>query len=101
MEVTPVSYGWMLEEVRAQGAVAGRSGDAEAVSAVLQRAPNAWMVRLAAGDLSGPVFPVAQYLQLRDMRVEGNPRQTQEYREGCLQAVGLGAEVDMTRYGHL
>ena len=59
------------------------------------------MERLAAEDMSGPDFPVAQYLQLRDVRVEGNPRQMPEYRERCLLAVGLGPEVDLARYGHL
>ena len=60
-----------------------------------------WSEKLAAGDASGPDFPVAQYLQLRDARVEGNPRQTPEYRDRCLQAVGRGPEVDLARYGHL
>ena len=59
------------------------------------------MERLAAEDMSGPDFPVAQYLQLRDVLVEENPRQTPEYRERCLLAVGLGPEVDLARYGHL
>ena len=33
--------------------------------------------------------------------MEGNPRQTEAYRQGCLEAVGLGEQVDMERYGHL
>jgi hypothetical protein len=60
-----------------------------------------WMQKLKEGDLSGPPFPVDQYLRLRDTPVEGNPRQTEEYRQACLEAVGLGSEPDEERYGHL
>ena len=60
-----------------------------------------WFQRLDDGDLSGPPFPVKQYLPLKGHVVDGNPRQTEEYRDQCLQAVGLGEEPDESRYGHL
>ena len=100
VEVAPVTYGWTMGEPGARGAATNPGNtDTEHVRAVLQRAQisanSPWMKKLATKDMSGPDFPVAQYLQLRDQRVDGNPRQTQEYREKCLQAVGLGAEVDL------
>ena len=106
VEVTPVTYGWMIEEPGSATKPTNAIGaDTEQIRSVLQRpqtdASNPWMKKLAMEDRSGPEFPVGQYLQLRDKRVDGNPRQTSEYREKCLQAVGLGAEVDMARYGHL
>ena len=33
--------------------------------------------------------------------IRGNPRSTKEYKEQCRDAVGLGAEPDQARYGHL
>ena len=59
------------------------------------------MRKVENGDLSGPPFPVEQYLRLRDQPIEGNPRQTEEYRKECLEAVGLGLAPDEERYGHL
>jgi hypothetical protein len=103
MEVTPVTYGRTVEEPGSATNAVGT--DSEQIRSVLQRpqtgASNPWMKKLAMKDMSGPEYPVVQYLQLRDRRVDGNLRQTPEYREKCLQAVGLGAEVDMARYGHL
>ena len=60
-----------------------------------------WLQRLEAGDESGPAFPEDRYLSLRGIKIEGNPRQTEEYRQKCVNAVGLGETVDMDRYGHL
>ena len=75
VEVTPVEYGWRLADPGGQGA-AGILQGVDQVRAVFQegqhRERNKWMERLAAEDMSGPDFPVAQYLQLRDVLVEGN-----------------------------
>eukprot|EP00975_Prorocentrum_lima_P006922 1486740-Prorocentrum_lima.AAC.1 len=38
---------------------------------------------------------------MRDKAVEGNPRQTEAYRQQCLEAVGVGEKPDMERYSHL
>ena len=46
-----------------------------------------WMDKLSAGDLSGPTFPVSQYLELRGRKIEGNPRQTTEYSDRCWPGV--------------
>ena len=61
-----------------------------------------WMQKLRDGDLSGPILPPDRYLQLRgEEPVQGNPRMTDEYRQRCVDAVGLtaGAE-DPKRYDH-
>ena len=96
MEVTPVTYGWMLEEP-----VIPKIGDGDRMCTIGQRSNEYWMQKLADKDMSGPEFPIEQYLQLRDARVEGNPRQTEDYKQKCLAAVGLGEVVDESRYGHL
>ena len=93
VEVTPVEYGWRLADPGGQGA-AGILQGVDQVRAVFQegqhRERNKWMERLAAEDMSGPDFPVAQYLQLRDVLVEGNASQTPTHLDRCLLAVGLG-----------
>ena len=79
VEVTPVTYGWTMEEPGS--ATNPVNTDTEQIRTILQRpeigASNPWMKKLAMKDMSGPDFPVAQYLQLRNQRVDGNPRQTQ------------------------
>ena len=42
-----------------------------------------------------------RYLSLRDEVVKGNPRQTEEYRDRCCEAVGVGKVPDRERYKHL
>jgi len=69
-------------------------------SAAEQNAQN-WMDKLSGGDLSGPVFPVSQYLELRGEKIEGNPRQSDEYRDRVMEEVGLGSSFDEERYAHL
>ena len=44
---------------------------------------------------------VTRYLNLRDTVVKGNPRQTEEYRRMCCDAVGVGEKPDKERYKHL
>jgi hypothetical protein len=38
---------------------------------------------------------------MRNITLKGNPRQTEEYRKLCREAVGVGATPDMERYAHL
>ena len=68
LEVTPVTYGWMIEEPGLAADPASTS--IEQIRAILQQtgigSSSPWMKKLAADDMSGPEFPVAQYLQLRD-----------------------------------
>ena len=65
------------------------------VSSVRKRAAEqAWMDKLRRGDYSGPALDTSRYLVMRNARIEGNPRQTDEYQEKCCQAVGVGAEPD-------
>ena len=65
----------------------------------LRGAAKAWVERLERKDLSGVDVRVEQYLDLRDQKVQGNPRATQEYKDRCVEAVGLGAKPD-ERYAH-
>ncbi len=90
VEVAQVEYGWCLADPGVQGVTGIFEGifeGADQVRAVFQEGQHQegsrWMERLAAENMSGPDFPVAQYLQLRDVPVEGNPRQMPEYRERC------------------
>ena len=59
------------------------------------------MVKSEAGDLGGPLLDPNQYLRLRNETLKGNPRATEEYRDACCEAVGLGSVPDPERYGHL
>eukprot|EP00973_Karenia_brevis_P081515 11300327-Karenia_brevis.AAC.1 len=59
------------------------------------------MDKLRQGDYSGPTLDRSRYLAMRDKAVEGNPRQTEAYRQQCLEAVGVGEKPDMERYSHL
>ncbi len=59
------------------------------------------MRKLKSGDYSGPVLDRSRYLTLRNQTVQGNPRQTEEYRKLCREAVGVGDQPDMQRYAHL
>ena len=38
---------------------------------------------------------------MRNVVVQGNPRQTEEYRKTCRDSVGVGEKVDWERYKHL
>ena len=84
-----VSVVWTMPEPPAD-----LSGEPEARR---QKAEEAWMGRLAVGDLTGPAFPEEQYLRLRDQELAGNPRSSPEYQQQCLDAVGLGAVPDAAR----
>ena len=46
-------------------------------------ADEAWMRKLRQGDYEGPVLDKSCYLGMRSVKVEGNPRQTDEYRALC------------------
>ena len=59
-----------------------------------------WMAKLDAGDLSGVPVPVECYIPLRGSTITENVRATEDYKDKCCEAVGLGAEVDITRYAH-
>ena len=56
-----------------------------------------WMRKLSSGDYSGPVIDVSRYLSLRNQKIHGNPRQTEEYRDQCAEAVGVGKVPDPKR----
>ena len=60
-----------------------------------------WLTKLESGDYSGPELDRSRYLTLRNTEVEGNPRQTEDYRRMCCEAVGVGDTPDMERYAHL
>ena len=62
---------------------------------------KAWMKKLEAKDYSGPTLDSSRYLVMRDSTIEGNPRQTEQYRKMCRDAVGLGEKPDKERYRHL
>ena len=38
---------------------------------------------------------------LRNQKIHGNPRQTEEYRDRCVEAVGVGRVPDPERYAHI
>ena len=38
---------------------------------------------------------------MRNQEIKGNPRQTEEYRRLCREAVGVGEKYDKERYSHL
>ena len=59
-----------------------------------------WLEKLKAGDLSGLEVHPEQYLRLRDEPLQGNPRSEPEYKERCVEAVGLGKVPD-ERYTHI
>jgi hypothetical protein len=65
-----------------------------------------WLAGLKIGNYGGPVIDTSRYLQPRDGEVKGNPRVTQEYKDKCCEAIGLGVpekgiKPDLTRYAHL
>ena len=62
---------------------------------------KAWMRKLSAGDYDGPPLDRSRYLLMRNEPVRGNPRQTEEYRKACREAVGVGEKPDTERYPHL
>eukprot|EP00973_Karenia_brevis_P052217 7255683-Karenia_brevis.AAC.1 len=59
------------------------------------------MEKLRQGDYSGPTLERSRCLALRDKAVEGNPRQTEAYRQQCPEAVGVGEQPDMEGYSHV
>jgi len=59
-----------------------------------------WMNRLHADDYEGPPLDTSRYLTLRNEVIQGNPRQTEQYRDKCCEAVGLGPKPDKDRYAH-
>ena len=46
-------------------------------------------------------MPVECYIPLRGSTVTENVRATEDYKDKCCEAVGLGAEIDVDRYAHL
>ena len=70
------------------------------LGATLTEGQRRWMDRLAKGDLSGIDVDPKQYLELRDEKVEGNPRAAEEYKDRCCAAVGVGPTPD-ERYSHI
>jgi hypothetical protein len=43
-----------------------------------------------AKNYDGPTLDTSRYLTMRKSKLEGNPRQTEEYRRLCRDAVGVG-----------
>ena len=66
-----------------------------------KRAADAWMEKLRMGNYEGPTLDATRYLPLRNEKVKGNPRLTEEYRRLCCEAVGVGEVPDRERYSHL
>eukprot|EP00973_Karenia_brevis_P017107 2348348-Karenia_brevis.AAC.1 len=58
-----------------------RQGSANASAEKKRKANDAWMEKLRQGDYSGPTLDRSRYLAMRDKAVEGNPRQTEAYRQ--------------------
>ena len=59
------------------------------------------MKKLEEGDLSGVQIPVESFIPARGGVIEGNHRATDDYKDQCCEAVGLGKVVDAARYAHL
>ena len=59
------------------------------------------MKKLAAKDYSGPTSARSRYLALRGTAIKDNPRQTEECRKMCREALRVGEEPDKERYSHL
>jgi hypothetical protein len=66
-----------------------------------EAAKKAWMKKLEDEDYSGPTLDRSRYLTMRNAIIDGNPRQTEDYRKMCREAVGVGSKPDMERYSHL
>ena len=111
--VDPDCHAVVTNGVAGDGAAVPQKADRAAAEAVGRRtwarpgstasspAHRAWMARLAAGDLGGLDLDKAQYMELRGSTIEGNPRATEEYKQKCVEAVGLGAVPDPARYSHI
>ena len=50
-----------------------------------------WMGKLSRGDLSGVPITVECFIPLRGSIAESNFRATDDYKDRCCEAVGLGA----------
>ena len=85
-----------MEELRQRQLETGSVSEA-----AIKKVHRKWMRKLRNGDYAGPELDSTRYLSLRDTVVQGNPRQTEEYRKMCRDAVGVGEVPDMKRYGHL
>ena len=59
------------------------------------------MRKLDEGDLSGVPISVDCFIPVRGSVVESNVRGTEDYKDRCCEAVGLGKVVDVARYAHL
>ena len=59
------------------------------------------MKKIEKGDLTGLDVDPSCYMELRNEKVQGNPRATEEYKSKCLDAVGLTPKVDEKRYPHI
>ena len=66
-----------------------------------EAAKAALMKKLEDKDYGGPSLDRSRYMALRDIPIQGNPRQTEEYRRLCKEAVGDGDEPDKGRYAYL
>ena len=60
-------------------------------------AGDAWMAKLEKGDYSGPTLDRSRYLSMRNSTVDGNPRRSEEYRQMCIEAVGV--DIHRTKNG--
>jgi len=89
-----------LKRERAREANSNQADEAKRLAS-LEKSHAAWMARLRSGDYEGPQLDTARYLELRGERIHGNPRHTEEYKDRCAEAVGVGEEPDRERYKHL
>ena len=93
-----------LDPTYAEGLRKQTEAAAEAAGVTEARARLAaqkWMTQLASGNCEGPELDASRYLIMRDQPIIGNPRQTEEYRKMCREAVGVGDTPDRERYAHL
>ena len=75
--------------------------EVEHIAAAAEGTLSPWLIKLRAGDLRGPELCQDQYLRLRGEALDGNPRMSEEYKDRCCEAVGLGVAPDQERYSHL
>ena len=59
------------------------------------------MKKLDRKDYSGVELPPGSYIPLRGDATVENVRATEEYKDRCVEAVGLGKAFDRPRYAHL
>ena len=78
-----------------------RTWNREGALRALTPGQKSWMAKLEVGDLSGFDTHADTFNDLRGERLDGNPRTTPEYKQGCLDRCGLGEDSCKEGYGLL